>query len=213
VERRPTAARRVREALRGLLTPHAVSREREGAERRAEEILRARDRLRRVEEKWKNLCGDADFLKRKRQLEGAKACLEGVKAVEEREWAELAARFREKRLPDHLRTVAIASAQLPGLGPKEVALLAGEGIAAAVDVTPERLMAIPHIDLELVRRLLLFRVAAARDYAFDPVTGIPGKDRQGPGGPARPAKGRAARQPPVRSAVPGRGPPPGAHLA
>jgi len=39
-------------------------------------------------------------------------------------------------------------------------------------------MAIRHIDLDLVRALLLFKLAAARSLAFDPVTGIPGKDRK-----------------------------------
>jgi DNA-binding helix-hairpin-helix protein with protein kinase domain len=125
-----------------------------------------------------HLCGDAGFVTRKRDLEDAKASLEGLKAVEEREWAELAARFRERRLPDHLRTFALEPARVAGLGPDEVASLAAEGITTAVDIAPERLMAIPHIDLELVRRLLLFKVAAARDYAFDPVTAIPGKDRK-----------------------------------
>ena len=177
-EPRPTAAHRMRHALQGFLSARAATREREEAERRAQEIFRARKHLRRLEDRWKDLCGDDGFVTRKRDLEDAKASLEGLKVVEEREWAELAARFRERRLPDHLRTVAIGPARIPGLGPDEVARLAAEGIASAADIAPERLMAIPHVDLELVRRLLLFKVAAARAYAFDPVTGIPGKDRK-----------------------------------
>ena len=39
-------------------------------------------------------------------------------------------------------------------------------------------MTIRYIDLDLVRGLLLFKAAATRDFAFDPVTGIPGKDRK-----------------------------------
>jgi DNA-binding helix-hairpin-helix protein with protein kinase domain len=168
----------VREALRGFLTPHTVSREREEAERRAHEIARAHKRVRRLEDQWKDLCGDAGFVTRKRQLEDAKACLEGLKAVEEREWAELVERFREKRLPDHLRTFPLEFARIPGLGPAEVGRLADRGITTAADIAPERLMAIRHIDLDLVRALLLFKVAAGRAFVLDPVTGIPGKDRK-----------------------------------
>jgi DNA-binding helix-hairpin-helix protein with protein kinase domain len=173
-----TAAHRVREALRGLIARRTVEDERREAERRTQEITRARKRLRRLEDQWKDLCGDAGFLTRRRQLEGARAALEGLKAAEEREWAALATQFRQKRLPDHLRTVALASAQVPGLGPAEIGRLADRGITTAADIAPERLMAIRYIDLELVRALLLFKVAAQRDFAFDPVTAIPGKDRK-----------------------------------
>jgi DNA-binding helix-hairpin-helix protein with protein kinase domain len=181
-ERPTTAAHRVREALRGLLTPRAVSREREESERRclelSLEIARARKKVRRLEDQWRDLCGDAAFVTRKRQLEDAKTCLEGLKAVEEREWAELGERFREKRLPDHLRTFPLEFARIPGLGPAEVGRLADRGIETAADIAPERLMVIRRIDLDLVRALLLYKVAAARAFTFDPVTMIPGKDRK-----------------------------------
>jgi DNA-binding helix-hairpin-helix protein with protein kinase domain len=173
-----TVTQRLKLAIRDLLTPRAVSREREDAERRAQEVEKARKRLRRLEDQWKSLCGEADFVARKRQLAEARASLEGLKAVEEREWADLVARFREKRLPDHLRTFALEFARVPGLGPAEVGRLADRGITTAADIAPERLMAIRYIDLGLVRALLLFKVAAARAFAFDPVTGIPGKDRK-----------------------------------
>jgi DNA-binding helix-hairpin-helix protein with protein kinase domain len=177
-ERPPTAAHRVRQALRGWLSPRVVTRERDEVERRAGEIAGALKRVRRLEDQWKDLCGDAGFVTRKRHLEEAKASLEGLKAVEEREWAELVAQFRDRRLPDHLRTFALAFARIPGLGPAEVARLADRGITTAADIAPERLMTIRHIDLDLVRGLLLFKVAAARAFAFDPVTGIPGKHRK-----------------------------------
>jgi DNA-binding helix-hairpin-helix protein with protein kinase domain len=173
-----TAACRTLRSLFGLLSPWNATREREEAERQAQEIVAAEDNLRRVEEQWKSLCGDAGFASRKKVLEEAKAALEGLKAVEEREWAELAERFRETRLPDHLRTFALEFARIPGLGPAEIARLTGRGIATAADITPERLMAIRRIDLDLVRGLLLFKGVATRAFAFDPVTGIPGKDRR-----------------------------------
>ena len=177
-ERRETAGSRMRRALFGFLSPRITTREREEAQRRARAIAAAQDNIRRVEDQWKWLCGDAAFVTRKKELEEAKASLEGLKAVEEREWADLAARFRDTRLPDHLRTFALEFARIPGLGPAEMARLAGRGITTAADIAPERLLAIPQIDLALVRGLLLFRAATTRTFAFDPVTGIPGKDRK-----------------------------------
>jgi DNA-binding helix-hairpin-helix protein with protein kinase domain len=177
-DERKTAGHRLKLVLRELLTPGAVSRERESSDRRAQEIERARKRVRRLEDQWKDLCGEADFLARKRQLAEARASLEGLEAVEERERADLVERFREKRLPDHLRTFTLEFARIPGLGPAELARLADRGIKTAADISAERLMTIRYIDLELVRALLLFKVAATRAFAFDPVTGIPGKDRK-----------------------------------
>lgn len=174
----PTAAHRVREALRRLLFPRYASSRREEAERRAQEIEKTRKRIRRLEEQWKDLCGDSAFLTQRRRLEGARAALEGLKAAEAREWDALLARFRQKRLPDHLRALALEDAHVPGLGPAEVGRLADLGIRTAADIAPERLMAIRHVDLDLVRALLLFKAAATRDYTLDPVTGIPGKDRK-----------------------------------
>jgi DNA-binding helix-hairpin-helix protein with protein kinase domain len=171
-------ALRMREALRAFLKPGVASFERARADRQAREVARARECLRSLEDQWKDLCGDASFVARLKQLRDAKAALEGLEAVEEREWAEIAARFRERRLPDHLRTFSLEFARVPGLGPAEVARLAREGITTAADVAPARLLAIPHIDLDLVRTLLLFRAAATRAHRFDPVTGIPGKDRK-----------------------------------
>jgi DNA-binding helix-hairpin-helix protein with protein kinase domain len=173
-----TASHRLKLAVRELLSPRAVSRERDESERLSQEIEIARKRIRRLEDQWKDLCGDAGFLTRRRQLEGARSALEGLKAAEEREWGALAAQFRQKRLPDHLRALALEHARVPGLGPVEVGRLADRGIKTVADLAPERLMTIRHIDLDLVRALLLFKVAATRDFAFDPVTGIPGKDRK-----------------------------------
>jgi len=179
-EKPKTVTQRLKLVICEILTRRAVSREREDSERRAPEIEKARKRLRRLEDQWKDLCGEGDFLARKRQLAEARASLEGLKAVEEREWADLVAQFRDKRLPDHLRTFALEFARVPGLGPAELGRLADRGIATAADIAPERLMAIRYIDLDLVRALLLFKVAATRAFAFafDPVTGIPGKDRK-----------------------------------
>jgi DNA-binding helix-hairpin-helix protein with protein kinase domain len=175
---RPTAAQRVLEALRGLLSPRTAAREREDAERRAQKIEMARKRVRRLEDQWQDLCGDAGFLARKSQLQDARASLEGLTAVEGREWDELVAQFRDKRLPDHLQSFALEFARIPGLGPAEIGRLADRGIRTAADIAPERLMAIRYIDLDLVRALLLFKVAAARSFAFDPVAGIPGRHRK-----------------------------------
>ena len=177
-DERRTAGHRLKAALRELLSPATASREREDLGRRAQEIERTRKRIRRFEDQWRDLCGEGDFLARKRQLAEARASLEGLEAVEERERADLVERFREMRLPDHLRTFALEFARVPGLGPAELGRLADRGIKTAADISPERLMTIRHVDLELVRALLLFKVAAARAFAFNPVSGIPGKDRK-----------------------------------
>ena len=173
-----TAAHRVREAFRGLIARRTVEDERRDAERRAQETARARKRVRRLEDQWKDLCGEARFVELKRQLADARATLESLKPVEEREWADLESQWREKRLPDYLRTVTLASGRVPGLGPAELGRLADRGITTAADIAPERLLAIRYIDLKLVRALLLFKIAAARDFPFDVVTGIPGRDRK-----------------------------------
>jgi DNA-binding helix-hairpin-helix protein with protein kinase domain len=174
----PSPALRLRQAVRGFLSPRVAALERNAAERRAREIAGAQAGIRRLEAQWKSLCGAADFETRRSELEQAKTSLEGLGALEAREWAEITARFHDWRLPDHLRTFALELARIPRLGPAEVAGLAGEGIRTAADIAPERLLAIPHVDLDLVRELLLFKVATTRTYVFDPVTGIPGKDRK-----------------------------------
>jgi DNA-binding helix-hairpin-helix protein with protein kinase domain len=184
----PVAARRVESVpalsfrrLRSIFhrpTPPDTTREREEADRQARRLARAEETLRRLEDQWKSLCGEDGFAARKRELVEAKASLDALSEKEESEWAELAARCREARLPDHLRTFPLEFARIPGLGPAEVARLAGRDITTARDIAPERLMAIRRIDLDLVRGLLLFKAVATRAFAFDPATGIPGKDRK-----------------------------------
>ncbi len=172
-----TLALRTLHSLFGRLAPRDPKAGRE-ALRRQRDIAAAETSLRRLEDQWRSLCGEGAFLARKKELEEARASLDALQALEESEWAELAARFREARLPDHLRTFALEFARIPGLGPAEVARLAGRGITTAADIAPERLMTIRHIDLELVRGLLLFKAVATRALAFDPATGIPGRDRR-----------------------------------
>jgi DNA-binding helix-hairpin-helix protein with protein kinase domain len=173
-----TAALRKLRTLLVHLSPRGPGRTREMAEERAREIARVQADLRRLEDQWTSLCGEDAFASRKTQLKEAKAQLAGLPAEEEREWTELAERFRDTRLPPHLRTFALEFARIPGLGASELARLAARGVTTAADITPERLMAIRGIDLDLVRGLLLFKGVATRAFTFDPVTGIPGKDRK-----------------------------------
>jgi DNA-binding helix-hairpin-helix protein with protein kinase domain len=173
-----TLALRTLRALLGFLSLPDEDRERDEAERRAEEVRKAEEDLRRLQEQWPSFCADAAFASRRRELESARSALEGLHAVEDGEWAELAERFRETRLPAHLKTFALEFARIPGLGPTELAHLETRGITTAADIKPERLMAIRGIDLGLVRSLLLFKGVATRSFSFDPVAGIPGKDRK-----------------------------------
>ena len=178
-ERHPPRPRAPSRAPCPRAGPLASGRKRSAGRARSRRRRRA---VRRLEDQWKALCGDGGFVARKKELEAAKAALDGLKAVEEREWEELAARFREARLPDHLRTFDLEFARIPGLGPAEVARLAGRGITTAADIAPERLMAIRRIDLDLVRGLLLFRAAATRACV------LRSGDRAFPAGIARPSR-------------------------
>jgi DNA-binding helix-hairpin-helix protein with protein kinase domain len=102
----------------------------------------------------------------------------GLKALEESEWAEVTDRYREKKLQPYLATFALEFARIPGLGPAELGRLSSRGVVTAEDITAEKLMAIRGIDLELVRALLLYKGVATRAFRFDPVTGIPGRERK-----------------------------------
>jgi DNA-binding helix-hairpin-helix protein with protein kinase domain len=166
------------QTLFGLVTPRDPEREREQREQRRRERARAEENLRRLEEQWRSLCGDSVFTRRRKELESARVAFQGLKALEEKEWQDLAWRWRETRLPSHLRTFPLEFARIPGLGPAEIAHLAARGVTTAGDITPGRLMAIRGIDLGLVRGLLLFKGVATRAFSFDPVAGIPGKDRK-----------------------------------
>ncbi len=166
-------------ALRGLferLTDPA--REAQEAARRQREVDAATDTVRRLEEQWRSLCACEPFDRLRKELEQAKAAIDALPATEQREWEELASPFRDLRLAPHLRTFTLEFARIPGLGPAELARLAARGVTTAADVTPERLMSIHGIDLELLRGLLLFKNVASRAFKFDPLTGIPGKDRR-----------------------------------
>lgn len=134
--------------------------------------------LRRLQAQWAEACDVDAFQRKRRELVEAMAAYDGLDRLERRESDELAARFREKRLGLHLQAFALEFARIPGLGPAEIARLASRGVKTAADITPKALMAIPSIDLGLVRGLLLFKGVATRSFQFDPVTGIPGRDRK-----------------------------------
>jgi len=134
--------------------------------------------IRTLEEQWSVVCGDEAFERVRGELEAARESLKALPAVEERERQELVDRYREKALPQHLRTFALEFARIPGLGPGELSRLAGSGLTTAADVSAERLMSIRGIDLGLVRALLVFRRLATRAFDFDPEVGIPGRERR-----------------------------------
>src|SRR3970282_1675913 len=66
----------------------------------------------------------------------------------------------------------------PGLGPAEPGRLASRGITTAAHITPEALMALRGIDLDLVKAVVLYKGVATRAFRFDPVIGIPGRERK-----------------------------------
>ncbi len=78
----------------------------------------------------------------------------------------------------YLEGFELEFARIPGLGPAELGRLASRGITTAAHITPEALMALRGIDLDLVRALLLYKGVATRAFRFDPVIGIPGRERK-----------------------------------
>ena len=199
----------------GVLSPRVATREREDGGATSAGRSRGRGRASAASRtQWKSLCGDGATSwparrssRRRRRLSRAWRSSRSASGRSSRRASATGA------LPDHLRTFALEFARIPGLGPAEVARLAGRGITTAADIAPERLLAIPHVDLDLVRGLLLFRVVTARTYVFDPVTGIPGKDRKALEDWQAQTPGRAARDAAVRPPLPGRAAPPDAGLA
>jgi DNA-binding helix-hairpin-helix protein with protein kinase domain len=147
-------------------------------ERRERALAAAEADVRRLLAHWDEMCGDAAFVSRRKELEKAKTAFLELDPAEVTEWTELTERFRERRLLAHLGTFRLEFARIPGLGPGPLERLASRGVQTAADVSPGALMAIPHIDLGLVRGLLLFKGVATRSFQFDPVAGIPGRDRK-----------------------------------
>jgi DNA-binding helix-hairpin-helix protein with protein kinase domain len=131
----------------------------------------------RLARHWDQMCGDAAFLARRRELEEARRSVEGLRAVEEGEWQGLAARYRDLGFEDHLKGFVLEFARIPGLGPQEIRTLARAGVSTANDVTPAALDALPEIERAQAQALLLFREVAARSFVFDPVALIPGREQ------------------------------------
>lgn len=146
--------------------------------RRAAEEAATVEEIRRLANQWRALCGDQAFVAHRRELDAARAALQALAGLEEKERAELRERCHEPLLQEHLRGFVLEHARLPGLGPAELAGLASSGITTAADVTPQRLMAIRGIDLELVRTLLLYKANATRSFAPEPDAGIPGREQK-----------------------------------
>ena len=112
----------------------------------------------------------------KRELEAARAAYERLGGIEDAEWDKVTNRHREKKLRPFLQSFALEFARIPGLGPAELGRLASRGIATAADITPEALMSMRFMDLELVKALLLFKGVATQAFRFDPVIGVPGRE-------------------------------------
>lgn len=178
VEGLATAALRALRALLGDLALRSSARLRDELYHERQQLGAREANLRRLETQWAELCGDALFRKKRRQLEEARAAFLGLEALEESEWGEVTSRYREKRLLPYLEGVELEFARIPGLGPGELGRLASRGITTAAHVTPEALMAIRGIDLDLVKALLLYKGVATRAFRFDPVLGIPGRERK-----------------------------------
>lgn len=173
-----TAALRTLHGLLGDVVLRRSPRWRDEVARESRAIDACLASLRKLETQWIELCGTGPFAAKRRDLEEARAALAGLDAAQKAEAEELEGRYREKRLPPYLAGFELEFARIPGLGPAELARLASRGIKTAADVSPETLMTLRGIDLELVKALLQWRSAAARAFPFDPVAGIPGRERR-----------------------------------
>ncbi|HVQ31536.1 MAG TPA: hypothetical protein VMV21_18205, partial [Vicinamibacteria bacterium] len=151
--------------------------EREEREKRLAEVGAAEVEVDRFARHWDQMCGDATFVARHRELEEARRAIEGLRAVEEHEWQGLAARYRELGFEDHLKGFVLEFARIPGLGPQEIRLLLAAGVSTAADVTAGALEAIPGIDHPQAQALLLFREVAARSFVVDPVALMPEREQ------------------------------------
>ena len=173
-----TAALRALRGLVGDVALRSSARLRAELERETQELAACEDKLRRLETQWAELCGEAPFATRQKKLVEARAAFAGLTALEEGEWEEVTSRYREKKLRPYLEGFELEFARIPGLGPAELGRLASRGITTAAHITPEALMALRGIDLDLVKALLLYKGVATRAFRFDPVIGIPGRERK-----------------------------------
>ena len=173
-----TAALRALRGLFGEVALRSSARLRGELDRETQELSACEANLRRLESQWAELCGEGPFAARRRRLQEARAALVGLKAIEEAEWEEVTSRYRDKKLAPYLEGFELEFARIPGLGPAELGRLASRGITTAAHITPEALMALRGIDLDLVKALLLYKGVATRAFRFDPVIGIPGRERK-----------------------------------
>ncbi len=173
-----TAALRALRGLFGELALRSSARLRDDVDRETQAISSCEANLRRLESQWQELCGEAGFLAKRKELDEAHAAFTGLAAIENGEWSEVTDRYRDRKLQPYLESFALEFARIPGLGPAELGRLASRGVLSAAGIAPEALMAIRGIDLELVRALLLYKAMATRAFRFDPVTGIPGRERK-----------------------------------
>jgi DNA-binding helix-hairpin-helix protein with protein kinase domain len=178
VEGLATAALRALRGLFGDVMLRNSARVRGELERETQELAACEQNVRRLEAQWAELCGEAPFATRQKKLQEARAALAGLKLLEESEWEEVTSRYREKKLKPYLEGFELEFARIPGLGPAELGRLASRGITTAAHITPEALMALRGIDLDLVKALLLYKGVATRAFRFDPVIGIPGRERK-----------------------------------
>ena len=178
VEGLATAAMRALRGLFGDLALRSSARLRSELDREAQALAVCEQNVRRLQSQWAELCGEGLFVSRRQRLHDARAALGGLKQLEESEWEEVTSRYREKKLVPYLEGFELEFARIPGLGPAELGRLASRGITTAAHITPEALMALRGIDLDLVKALLLYKGVATRAFRFDPVIGTPGRERR-----------------------------------
>jgi DNA-binding helix-hairpin-helix protein with protein kinase domain len=131
-------------------------------------LRKARSHWRAVEERWWIEAGSDAFDAKRRELAGLRDQYRQLAATHPAQRPDLPALRRERQLRRFLDQYRIDQAEVAGLGPGRKVTLQSYGIETAADVTQPALTAVPGFGPALIDKLLDWRRAHERGFAFDP---------------------------------------------
>jgi DNA-binding helix-hairpin-helix protein with protein kinase domain len=134
---------------------------------------RARDLVRR----WRERASERIFHERRRELEQARAELDGLDEAHARGLVELEEQRRARQLLAHLRRQRIAEAVLPELDRGTLAVLESYGIETADAIEEGALRGAVALAEPARRALLAWRARLEKRFVFDPSRGVTPEDR------------------------------------
>lgn len=176
---RPPSAKAIqmsREFRRGLgfVTTHlGVHSERKKAMEGLNKTLREAERQwQQLEQKWRAEATDADFHKKRRELESKKSQYLDLPGLKQRRLNELQTNLRQAQLHRFLDKYHLTSFDITGIGPARKATLQSYGIETAADVVEQAILNIPGFGPSLTGNLLRWRRSFERRFVFDPNRGV-----------------------------------------